>query len=304
MSLHSRFPRLAFLLLAVLAAACSPSTATAPAGATGLRVVAVESFMADMAQNVAGDRLTVDALIPVGVDPHSFTPTPQDAARIADSQVLIVNGAGLETWLEKVLQNAGGSRQVLVASDGLTNRAGPGASDPHFWLDPQLAVHYVENIRDGLSRADPAGAEVYARNASAYIARLKELDSWITAQVAQIPADRRLLVTNHEAFGYYANRYGFRIAGSVIPSFSSEASPSAQQLAALVDAIRQTGVRAIFVEVGANPQLAEQIGQETGVKVISDLYTHSPSAPNGPAPTYIDMLKYDTVQIVTALKQP
>jgi ABC-type Zn uptake system ZnuABC Zn-binding protein ZnuA len=274
-------------------------------------VLAVETFLADIAQNVAGDRLTVEALIPIGVDPHAFEPTPTDIRGVAASQVLIANGAGVESFLQKLLENAGGKRLIIEAASGLTSRqpqadevvdADHGGIDPHFWLDPVSVIKYTENIRDGLSQADPAGKDVYAKNAETYISRLRELDTWIAGQVQQVPEARRLLVTNHESFGYFADRYGFRIVGAVIPSVSTNASPSAKELAALTDRIRQTGAPAIFLETGANPQLADQLAGEAGIKVVTDLYTHSVTAAGGSAPTYIDMMRFNVGKIVEALK--
>lgn len=309
-----KFPyRTTLFLVTVISLFFSACGATRPSG-TGndgpLKVLAVESFLADIAQNVAGKRVKVDTLMPLGIDPHAYQPTPQDVAKIAESQVLIVNGAHFEEWLDKTLQNAGGAQTVIEASAGLTSRKptanealDPGhAGDPHFWLDPTKAISYVENIRDGLAKADPAGAKTYAANARLYIAQLVELDNWITAQVSQIPPEKRLLVTNHESFGYFADRYGFSIAGTVIPSTSSEASPSAQQMAALIDTIKQMDVKAIFLETGANSQLADQIAQETSAKVVTNLYTHSITGPNGEAPSYIEMMKHNVILIVEALK--
>lgn len=285
-----------------------------------VKVLAVETFLAEIAQNVAGDRVKVESLVPQGVDPHVFQPTPQDVAKIAESQVLILNGAGFEEWAAETLENAGGERAVIEASAGLTSREareGEDAAnavepnseeeqhhegDPHFWLDPLNVVKYVENIRDGLIATDPEGKEIYTQNAAAYIVQLNELDAWIKEQVAVIPEDLRLIVTNHESFGYFADRYGFQIIGTVIPSVSTGASPSAQELARLVDHIRTSGAVAIFLETGSNPKLAEQIAQETGVKVVSDLYTHSITEPGGKAPSYIDMMKYNVLAIVEALK--
>jgi ABC-type Zn uptake system ZnuABC Zn-binding protein ZnuA len=165
-----------------------------------------------------------------------------------------------------------------------------------------LVVRYAENIRDGLSQADPQGNETYTRNAEAYIARLKELDTWIATQVAQIPPDRRLLVTNHESLGYFADRYGFKLVGAILPGFSTGASPSAGDLARLADCIKSSGAPAIFLEAGVNPQLADQLAQETGIRVVTGLYTHSITAPGGNAPDYISMMKYNTQAIVDALK--
>ncbi len=174
--------------------------------------------------------------------------------------------------------------------------------DPHFWLDPTLVVKYVENIRDGLGQVDPANAAVYAANAAAYIDSLNQLDEWIKEQVAQIPPAERLLVTNHESFGYFADRYGFTVVGTVMPSVSAQASPSSRQLVRLIDTIKQTGARAIFLETGSSPQLAEQVAAETGITVITELYSHSITEPDGPAPTYLDMMKANTLAIVGALK--
>ena len=410
-----------------------------------LKVVAVETFLADVAQQVAGDRLKITALMPIGADPHSFEPTPVDVKKVADCNVLIVNGDGFEAFLDKLLQNAGGEHKIIEAADRLTNRTpregelaeisdadladdicgeigkergqtlpsakdagsavgvpaekklfevsltkeanntfggfmkfssdeegdfhiacgkgelkifsaansqpleiertfplncgglaqgnivefdedeeyviglsgfatettslliGPQEGhqhegDPHFWLAPNNMIMYVQNIQRGLSGADPDGSRIYATNAAAYIRRLWELDRWIADQVALIPPGRRLLVTNHESLGYFADRYGFRIIGTIVPSVSTETSPSAKQLARLADSIKATGAKAIFLETGANPQLARQLAEETGIKVVTELYTHSISAPSGPAPGYIDMMKINTKAIVSALK--
>jgi ABC-type Zn uptake system ZnuABC Zn-binding protein ZnuA len=292
------------LLFLIMSGACSPAK---PVQFGKLKVLAVETFLGDIAQNVAGSRLKVDTLIQVGLDPHNFEPTPQDVARIADCSALIVNGFGLEEWLKSVLDNAGGSRLVITATTGLTGRTPHpgepiGITDPHFWLDPTKVETYVENIRSGLSQVDPNGAAIYAGNAVVYLSKIKDLDQWAKTQVSQIPLQKRLLVTNHESFGYYADHYGFQIVGTIIPSVSPDASPSAQQLSQLIDQIKNTGVPAIFLETGSNPQLGEQIAQETGVKVITEFYTHSITAATGPAPSYLDMIRFDTTIIVQTLK--
>jgi ABC-type Zn uptake system ZnuABC Zn-binding protein ZnuA len=301
-------------LLSGLAALLLLMTACQPAAKqSGLKVLAVETFLADITQNIAGSRLHVEALVPVGVDPHAFEPTPQDIARIADSDMLIVNGAGFEAWLEKTVQASGGHFITVQASSGLTSRVrregeavmleqGHDEGDPHFWLDPVSVIRYVENIRDGLVQIDPQGKDVYTNNAEDYINQLKTLDGWVAEQVKQVPQERRKMVTNHESLGYFADRYGFEIIGTVIPSVSSSASPSAQQLARLVDTIRASHAPAIFLETGSNPQLADQLAQETGIKVVTDLYTHSTTQAGGEAPTYLEMMKANTRKIVDALK--
>ena len=299
------------VILLSLLSACNGSPTSM--STTGLQVVASTSILADITQNVAGKRAVVASLLPVGVDPHAYEATPSDVVKISESNVLILNGLEYERFIEPLLENADGKRSVIIASTGLDPRkveahAGEtgsgreqGAGDPHMWLDPIRVVTYVENIRNGLSQVDPEGAVVYQNNAAAYIAQLKELDGWIGEQVAQIPVEHRILVTNHEALGYFADRYGFKVAATVIPSLSSEAATSAQGMAAVIDQIRATNAPAIFLGEVENPALADQIAAETGVTVVGDL--HLESLTDGPpAGTYIDMMKYNVSKIVEALK--
>ena len=285
------------------ACASKPVTQSQP---LALNVLATESFLGDMAQNVAGSRLKVDTLLPVTVDPHEYEPKPQDMSRLAQSQVLVVNGLGYEAWMQKTLNSLGGQRLLIVTTNGLAPNPDPSGEhpegDPHMWMDPLKAINFVEQIRDGLTQADPAGRAIYTRNASSYIAKIQALDQWVRQQVNQLPVNKRLLVTNHDALGYFAQAYNFKIIGAVIPSVTTDASPSAQQLANLVDTIRKSGAKAIFLDIGENQKLAQQIASETGTKVVTDLYVESTSGPNGPAPTYIDMIKYDVTTIIDALK--
>jgi ABC-type Zn uptake system ZnuABC Zn-binding protein ZnuA len=281
--------------------------------------MAAESFLADIAQHVAGDRVQVTSLIPAGADPHTYEPIPADLVRLSETQVIILNGAGFEAWMEPLLQNAPGDRLVIEASSGLTprnsdsdvdshatsdaNDSDPAHSiDPHFWLDPLLAVRYVENIRDGLTTADPGGTAEYAQNAQTYIASLLELDAWIAGQVAAIPPERRLMVTNHESFGYYADRYGLTVVGTILPGTSSGAMPSAQLIVQLIDTISTLGTPAIFLETGSSPEMARQIAEQTGVQIILGLHTHSLSDQDGPASTYVDLMRHNTSLIVGALR--
>jgi ABC-type Zn uptake system ZnuABC Zn-binding protein ZnuA len=259
------------------------------------------TILADIARHVAGDRLEVDSLLPIGTDPHSYQATPQDVAKLAKSKLLIINGANYEGFLQPLLENAGGERTIIEASSGIRSREEAGSIDPHMWLDPNNVIRYVENIRDGLIQFDPAGEVVYKTNTDKYLLELTELNTWIDEQVQQIPLEKRLLVTNHEALGYFAERYGFKVVGTVVESFSSDASPSAQQMAGLIDQIKASGAPAIFLDAGDNTSLAQQIADETGVQVVTDL--HLESLTDGtPAATYIDLMKHNVTQIVNALK--
>jgi len=282
---------------------CGPAPKSSP---DGLKVLASTTFLADIARNVAGDRAQVSFLIPAGADPHEYQPAPSDVARITASNVLILNGLEYESFINPLLENAGGARLMITASTGLEPRQleeqpGVMAADPHMWLDTNRVIKYVENIRDGLTKADAAGADVYKANAEAYTVQLKDLDAWIAEQVHTIPAEHRSLVTNHEAMGYFADRYGFTIAATVIPSVSTDAGASAKELAAVIDQIKASGAPAIFLGEVENPDLANQIAAETGVKVVDDLYLESLSD-GAPAGTYIDMMKYNVTRIVDALK--
>jgi len=303
---------LSFVTLSViLLAACQMNPSTTLQGQSSIKVIAVESFLGDIVQNVAGDQIVVETLIPRGLDPHAFEPTPRDVAKIRDSDILFINGAGFEEWLVGILANLPADQIIIEASSGLQSRTIEEGHteedghdheiDPHFWLDPNLVITYVENIRDGLIQVDPNGKETYETNALKYIDELKELDSYIKNRVSEIPVERRLIVTNHESFGYFADRYGFTVVGTIIHSVSSGSTPSAQQMAELVDQMRASGATAIFMETGSNSELAEQLSQETGIKVVHDLYTHSTSEANGNAPSYIDLMKYNVDQMVKAL---
>lgn len=298
-------------LAALLLAGCGSVPQNAD---NALNVLASTTFLADITQNVAGDRAQVVSLLPIGSDPHAYQATPADVVKISESTILILNGIEYEHFIKPLLENADGERLVIVASDGLEPHlmekdAGDEhegeeeheAGDPHMWLDPNLVITYVENIRDGLSQADPGGAEVYRSNAEAYIAQLKDLDSFIKSQVESIPAERRLLVTNHEALGYFAERYGFTIVDTILPSFSSEASASAQEVASAIEKIKLSGAPAIFLGEVENDSLAEQIASETDIKVVRDLYLET-LTDGPPAATYIEMMKYNVTQIADALK--
>ncbi len=291
---------LLFILLLTLTS-CGGEPAS-PSGKPAPVILTSTTFLTDITRNIAGDRLTVESLLPIGADPHSYQPTPQDVTKISQSKLLIINGAGYEHFLEPLLENAGGEREIIEASAGTALRKdAQGAADPHVWLDPNNVIVYVENIREALTHFDPDGAQVYETNADAYVRELKSLDTWIVEQVQQIPPEHKLLITNHEALGYFSERYGFTIAGTVIESFSSDASPSAQQMATLIDQIKSSGAPAIFLDASDNTTLAQQIAAETDVRVITDLHLES-LTDGAPAGTYIDMLKYNVTQIVNALK--
>jgi manganese/iron transport system substrate-binding protein len=289
------------------------SACAAPAGGQSgkMQVVATTTIVGDVVGNIGGNAIQLDVLLPPGSDPHSFDPTPQDVAKIARANLIFANGAGLETFLDPLLKNADSRAQVIYVSDGIQlirfqsnlpgEESGPGGGDPHTWFDPQNVKDWVQNIEKALSAQDPGNAQTYAANAQRYTQQLDELDRWIQTQVGQIPPDQRKLVTDHEAFTYFAARYGFQQVGAIVPGYSTLAQPSAQELAALEDAIQKLGVKAIFVGETVNPNLAQRVAQDTGVKLVY-LYTGALSDSSGPASTYLDFMRYDVNQIINALK--
>lgn len=293
--------RIAILTILVLAAACGPAAPTEPAG-DELKIVTTTTILADLARNVAGEMASVESLLPPGADPHAFQTTPQDLVRISASDVLIVNGAGYEQSFESLLTGADGPPTTVIASEGLTPEVADGGANPHFWVNPQFVVNYVNNVRDGLIQADPDNAGTYTSNAAAYLRELENLDRWAEEQVLALPAERRLLVTNHDALAYFADRYGFDVVGVIIPSPSSGAGAAAGQMAAVIDAIKRTAAPAIFLDEVEDPSIAAQIALETGAALIDDLYFESLSAADGPAATYLQMIRHDVNRIVEALQ--
>jgi zinc/manganese transport system substrate-binding protein len=295
----------------------SSSRNTGVAAATNnINVIATTSVIADLVKNVGGEHVTIRTLLTPGSDPHSYTPSPSDVQAITEAQIVFENGQGLESWLDELIQNAGGERPTIAVSDGITpiaagdehndehndEHSNEHSGDPHMWFDVQLTMRYVENIRDGLKQIDPANASSYDANAAAYIEQLKQLDTEIVDLASRVPADRRKLITNHDTFGYFAKRYGFEVVGNVFEGVSTEQEPSAQQIAQLVKLINEQQVPAIFTENTVNPRLAEQIAAEAGVDVVTTLYTDALGDPGSEGDTYIKMMRYDAQQIVKALK--
>ncbi len=304
MRIHKYF----FLLLVAFLVACNSAAQPEVQPPGNLKVVATTSIIGDIVKNVGSEAIDLTVLIPAGSDPHSYEPVPQDIARVADANVIFVNGANLEESLLRTLNSAAQGAQVVSLSDGIeliqpSDQSDPEHSggDPHVWTDPTLVKVWVDKIAQVLSERDPANAALYRANAKDYAQKLDELDRWIQEQVSQIPPERRRLVTDHESFAYFARRYGFEQVGAVIPSYSTLAEPSARELANLEDAIRQLGVSALFVDTAVNPSLTERVGRDTGTRLVR-LYSGSLSQPDGEAGSYLDYMRYNVNAIVSALK--
>ncbi|WIM94294.1 metal ABC transporter substrate-binding protein [Actinoplanes oblitus] len=292
-------------ILALLAATTALLSSTAcdraeSAGPTRFTVVATTPEVADFARAVGGEHVKVTQLIKVGVDPHDYEPTPADIKAIADARLLVENGAGLEEWLGQTISSAGFRGPVVDTSSGVPLRPG----DPHIWHDPRNARLMVGTIAKGLAGADPAHAADYARNSAAYTAEIDRLDRENQAAFDALPAADRKLVTDHDAFGYYVDRYRLEFVGSVIPSMDTSAELSARQLTDLVAKIRATGTKAVFTESSLPRKTAEAIAEQAGVRVVGGadaLFGDSLGEPGTPEGTYLGAERHNTRVITAAL---
>jgi zinc/manganese transport system substrate-binding protein/manganese/iron transport system substrate-binding protein len=303
------------LLLALIAPLAACSGGDDGGGSGRLSVIATTTQIGDFARQVGGDRIQLTVLLKPNQDAHDFELAPSQVRAIAGADLVLVNGLGLDAFVEKALESS--QADEVVVSEGIATMEGGeegeaehagededehGNQDPHVWFAVANAVTMVENIRDALSGADAANAATYAGNATRYLAELQALDASIKQQAAQVPAACRKLVTNHDVLGYYAEAYGFEAIGSVIPSTSSQASASAADVAAIVRRIEAEGVPAIFAEASINPDLIRQVGREAGVKVVDDLYGDSLGPSGSDGATYVKMMQANTKKIVDALK--
>jgi ABC-type Zn uptake system ZnuABC Zn-binding protein ZnuA len=297
-------PSALVLALALAFGACQAANSPAPSGQGGrLAVVTTTTVFADMVQQVGGDLVVVTSLVPKNGDVHTFAPRPADIQAVAQAKLLVMNGLGLDDWLEKTITNASASGTPLlrlgVDLPGVELLPGeePATQNPHLWMDVRYAELYVDRIVDALKAADPANAARYDTQASAYRQRLETLDASVRAKIATIPEANRKLVTFHDAFPYYARAYGITIAGIAVEAPGQD--PSAAYTARLITAIRDAHVKAIFSESQFPTKLVDQLADETGATVVSDLYD---DALGDQVESYEAVITWDTDQLVKALK--
>lgn len=291
----------ALLVLMSLALVAATAAAAAP-----VRVVATTTILGDVARQVGGPDVTVQTLMPVGADPHQFSPSARQAADLRRADLVVANGAGLESGLAKVIERArdDGTPILEVASVASPRRAPGGATDPHFWTDPRRMEMGARTIAEVIARRVPASrAGAVARRSQAYRSRILAEDRRIRRQVAALPRARRVLVTNHHVLGYFAHRYTFRVVGAVIPSTSTLATASAADLAELTRAIRRNRVPAIFVDATSPRTLADALAREAGVDVrVVTLWSESLGPRGSGADTYLGMMRTNATRIVAALR--
>jgi ABC-type Zn uptake system ZnuABC Zn-binding protein ZnuA len=267
------------------------------------KVVATASIFADMAENIAGGHVEVKTIVPIGGDPHTYEPTPADAKLVADADLILRNGLTFEGWLNDLIANAGSKAQIVTITEGIQpiRAVYKNSSDPHAWMDASNGLVYIENIKNALVTLDPANKQTYEFNYGVYKSQLEELDRYIFRELAKIPQEKRILITSHDAFQYYGRRYGIRLE-SVI-GVSTEAQAQTSDIIRLNKVIRESRVPAVFIETTVNPKLLEQIAKDNQVAIGGKLFSDSIGDKDSPAPSYYDMLKYNTDLIVEALSK-
>ncbi|MEN8171467.1 MAG: metal ABC transporter substrate-binding protein [Chloroflexota bacterium] len=307
------------ILISLLAlAACSAPPANLDHDDGKLNVVATTTFVGETVQIIGGDDIALTFLLSPGENPHTYEPTPRDMTTLANADIIFINGLGLEVFIDDMLENVSDQTEILSVSDGIITREigekhdgdddhddddgeTHGTQDPHVWMSPRNIMQWANNIANALSRLDEDHADQYRANAEAYLIELEALDSWVGEQMAQIPEENRVLVSDHLSFGYLADDYGLEQIGAVIPALTTEAAPSGQALAELQDLIREHNVQAIFVSFDFDPSIAERVAEDTGTALIN-LYLGSLTPAGGPADTYIRFTHYNADAIVKALK--
>jgi zinc/manganese transport system substrate-binding protein len=295
------------IAISALIAAATVSSGVLAQSSDRLKVVASFSVLGDLVKEIGGERVSLTTLVGPNADAHVYTATPADAKAMGAANVIVLNGLKFEGWIDRLIKSSGAKGSVVTATTGIVPLKSAGGDvhdhgagvDPHAWQDIANVKHYVANIRDGLVAADTVGKGVYVANATRYLAQLDALDTEVKAAVARIPAANRKLITSHDAFGYFAKAYG--IAFIAPTGVSTEAEASAKDVAKVIRQAKAERIKAIFMENITNPKLGEQIARETGAVVGGRIYSDALSAPDGPAGTYIAMMKHNIGLIAKAL---
>lgn len=296
-----------YFILVVILILLSPGCGNTSQYDGKISVLTTTSILGDIVAHVGGDLVSVTTIIPIGSDPHEFTPRPKEATSISTADIIFIIGAGLEDKLLPLFESADGSGKIFEVSRGVdflfTREEGPSKEiqDPHVWMNPGNILIWIKNIADALVELDPLHEAAYQENAVIYSKQIETLDEWVHSQVEVIPDDRRVIVSDHDVLGYFNAAYGFHQLGTITGSFSTDASPSAQEIANLEELIIQNDARAIFISENSSLTLANQIAFDTGIEVVQ-IYHASLTKEEGPASTYLDFIRYNVTAIVDALR--
>jgi ABC-type Zn uptake system ZnuABC Zn-binding protein ZnuA len=283
------------LALCLLSLGCT-TTHIASSTPGQITVVATTTQMQDLVRHVGGQNMHLVGILKPNVDPHDFEPSPSTAIALSGAKLIVESGVGVDSWVDGLVANAVPGTPVMVASQGLPLRTGDSSEpdgDPHWWHDPTLFERAATALGARLASIDPSHADAYRVNARRYVTEIRAMDAANKRLIATVPPGERKLVTNHDAFGYFAAHYGITVVGSVLPSLSTVAQPSAEDVANLIGKIRAERVRAIFTESSLNPALEQQIASEAGVKVYANLYGDTLGPPGSPGATYIGMERWN-----------
>ncbi len=265
-----------------------------------LKVVATFSILGDLVAQVGGDKVDLTVLVGPDTDAHTYQPRPNDLRVLAGAKVLVSNGLGFEGWIDRLADAASFKGTRIVVSQDVP--ADPGQrTDPHCWQDVACARRYVANIATGLGVADPANAAFYRQRAETYDARLAALEAWIRGTVATVPEDRRKAITGHNSFRYFARAYGVQFEAP--RGYSTDSDPSARDMAQLIRQVRAQKIKALFIENMTNPVLIDEIARDSGAVVGPRLYSDALSRPDGPAPTYEAMMRYNVAALVAGMSK-
>lgn len=265
-----------------------------------LSIVTSFSVLADIIEEVAGDRATVDYIVPIGEEPHEYEPVPSNFSTVSDADVFYVNGLSLEEWLEKIVSNVS-ETDIVELSNGVEpiNLVGEDEPDPHAWLSPKNTKMYVENLVEDLVERDPGGEEVYRAGGEAYIEQLNELDAWIEEEVSNIPEDHRVIIVSENAFKYYGESYGFRTEG--IWEINSHEEGTPQQINRIIDILEDEGIPSVFLESTVPPSFMENVSSDAGVPIAGEVYTDAIGEEGSGAESYIEMIRHNTKTFVDGL---
>ena len=274
-------------------ATAATTTSAGAATTTKIQVLATTTQVGDFARNIGGNRVEVTQILRPEDDPHDYDPTANDSKNAATAKVVFKNGVGLDDWLDKIITNSGTKAPIVNLSDGIKLRAGKDesekAGDPHIWHSTDNAKVMVANLANGLATIDPAGKSYYEAQLADYNKKLDELKANITQTFASVSTDQRKLVTNHDAFGYFAEEFNITVVGQIVPNFSDAAQPTPQEINQLIKNIKTNNVKAIFTETTINPKVAQQVAQAAGVRIYSNLYGDSLGLPGSDGETYLKM---------------
>lgn len=266
-------------------------------------LVASFSVLADFCSNVGGDRIAVTSLVGPNGDAHVYQPSPADGKSLAAATLVVVNGLGLEGWMDRLIKASGSKAPVVVATKGIKPRQmvedGRSKLDPHAWQSVDNAKIYVANIEAGLTKADPDGASIYAANAKAYQSKLDMLEDEVKKAIQTIPKGRRRIITTHDAFGYFGAAYDFQFIAP--QGVSTEAEPSARDVAKIIRQIKAEKIPAVFLENVTDARMMQTIARESGAVIGGTLFSDALSPADGPAATYLDMMRHNVKQLSKAL---